>query len=121
MGPNVSGNSETNRERRNRGVPRSNEVVGVDRADELGCLCVPFGNDVRVALIRRGHGRFAASVIGQLPSNDARLIGIARNHKLYILVEFFSDLHIGVKFVMCLRYAELFNVKIHTTYEISSK
>ena len=96
-------------------------MIGVDRADEFGCLCVPFGDGIRVALTRSGQSRVAAGVIGQLPSNDAWLIDIARNHKLYILVEFSSDSHVRVKFVMRLRYAELFDVKIHTTYEISGK
>ncbi len=62
-------------------IPRSNEMIGIDRADELGCLCVPSCNGVCVAAIRRGKSRIATSVIGQFPGNDARLIGVARNYK----------------------------------------
>ena len=105
----------------NRGAPRCNEVIGVDRADEFGCVCVPQGDGVCVAKIGRGQGRVAASVIGDLPSNDARLIDVARNYKLYILVEFFSDHHIGIKFVMGLCYTKLLDIKIHTAYVISSQ
>lgn len=81
MGPDVNGNSGSHLGATEWRVPRSNEVIGIDRADELGCLRVPSGDGVCVAVIRRGKSRATASVIGQLPSNDTWLIGVARNHE----------------------------------------
>jgi hypothetical protein len=95
-------------------------MITIDRADELGCLCVPPGDSVCVALIRSGKGRSAAGVIGQFPSNDAWLIDVARNYKPYILVKCFPDLLIRVKFVMRLPYTKLLNIDIHTTYIVSN-
>lgn len=83
-------------------VPCSYEVIGIDRTDVIGCICVPLGDGIRVAEFRSAKCRVAASVIGQFPSDDGRLVGIARNNELHIVEEFLPDAHIGVKFVMCL-------------------
>jgi hypothetical protein len=120
MDPDVNGNLGSHPGAIEWRIPRSNEMIGIDRADELGCLCVPFCNSVCVAAIRRGKSRVATSVIGQFPGNDARLIGVSRNYKPYVFIEFLSDLLIGVKFVMCLLYTKLLNIGIHTAYAISS-
>ncbi len=97
-------------------VPRSDEVITIDRADELGCLGVPPGDSVCVAVFRSGKGRDAAGVIGQFPRDDAWLIGVARNYKLYILVKFLPDLLIGEEFIMGLLFTKLLNIGIHTAY-----
>ena len=94
-------------------VPRSDKMIGIDGAEKVGCLCVPPGDGVRVALIRSAEGRVAASIVGQLPCKDVWLIDIARNDKLYKLVELLPDVHIGVKFVMLLLYAKFSNVGVH--------
>ena len=95
-------------------------MIAIDRADELGRLCVPSGDGVRVALIRSGKGRSAAGVVGKFPSDDAWLIGVARNYKPYILVKCFPDLLIRVKFVMGLLCTKLLNIGIHTAYVVSN-
>jgi len=59
-----NGNSGSHPEATEYRVPRSNEVIGIDGADEFGCLCVPSGDGVCVAVTRRGKSRAAASVIG---------------------------------------------------------
>jgi hypothetical protein len=97
------------------GIPRSDKMIGIDATNKTRCICVPLGDDVRVALPRSFNGRVAASVIGQLPGKDSGLINIARNDKLYIFEELLPDVHVGVKFVMCLLYTKFSNVSIHTT------
>jgi hypothetical protein len=42
----VNVNLESHPRAKDKKVPRSDEVIGVDRADELGCLCVPSGDGV---------------------------------------------------------------------------
>ena len=95
-------------------------MIGIDRADELGRLCVPPGDGVCVAVIRRRKVRHAAGVIGQFPSNDAWLIGVAQNYSPYILVKCFPDLLIGVKVIMRLLFTKLLNIDIHTAYVVSN-
>ena len=96
-------------------------MIAIDRADELGCLCVPPGDGVCVAVFRRGKGRGAAGVISQFPANDAWFVGVARNYKLDILVECLPDLLIGVEFIMGLLYTKLLNISIHTAYVVSDQ
>lgn len=93
-------------------------MIAIDRADELGRLCVPPGEGVRVALIRRGNGRGTTGVIGQFPSNDAWLVGVARSYKLHILVKCFPDMLICVKFIMRPLCPKRLNIDIHTTYVV---
>lgn len=96
-------------------------MIGIDRADELGCVGVPPGDGVCVAVLRRGKGRGAAGVIGQFPSNDAWLIAVAPDYSFYILVKLFPYLLVRVKFVMRLLFStELLNIDIHTAYMVSS-
>ncbi len=98
------------------GVPRSNQVIGIDGLDETGFICVPLGDGVRVAARRSANTRVATRVVGQLPGHDGRLIGVARDDKLNKLVELRPDVHISVKLVMRLIYTKLLNVKVHTAY-----
>ena len=83
-------------------VPGSYKVIGVDGTDVIGRICVPLGDGIGVAEFRSRKCRVAASVIGQFPSDDGRLVGIARNNKLHIVEEFLPDVRIGEKFVVCL-------------------
>src|SRR6266852_2507838 len=99
-------------------VPRSDEVITIYRADELGCLGVPPGDGVCVAVFRSGKGRDAAGVVRQFPRDDACLIGVARNYKLNILVECLPDLLIGEEFIVGLLFTKLLNIGIHTAYSI---
>jgi len=95
--------------------PRRNEVVGIDGKDELGNIGVPLGDRLRGAGRRRVKGRLAARVIGQLPGEEARVVGEARNDSLEILLEELADGLTSVELVMCLCLSELANVGIHAT------
>ena len=78
------------------GVPRSNQVIGIDRLDEPRFIYVPLRDGIRVPARRRDSARVAMRVVSQLPGHDRWLIGVARNDKLNKLVElhrmFRSDL-----------------------------
>ena len=96
--------------------PRSDEVVGIDGKDELGNIGMPLGDRLRSAGRRRGKGRAAAGVIGQLPAEEGSAIDVTRNNSLEILLEEPADGFISVKLVMRLCRSELANVGIHATW-----
>ena len=118
MDPDVNASLECHPRAKEEKVPRSNQVIAIDRANELGCLGVPPSEGVCVALIRRGKGRGTTGVVGQFPSNDAWFIGVARNYKPYILVKCFPDVLVREKFIMRLLCTKLLNIGIHTAYAV---
>ena len=90
-------------------------MIGIDGLGELGFICMPLGDGVCVAARRSANTRVATKIIGELPGHDGRLIGIAHDDKLNKHVELCPHVQISVKLVMCLFYAKLLNIKVHTT------
>lgn len=95
--------------------PRGKEVVGIDGKDEFGDIGMPLSDRQRVAGRRSDKGRAAARVIGQLPAKEGRVVDVASNDGLEIILEEPADSLINVEFVMCLRLGEFANVSIHAT------
>ena len=96
--------------------PRSDEVIGIDGNNELGNIGMPLGDRLCSAGRRRGKGRAAARVIGQLPAEEGGAVYVTRNDSLEILLEESADSFISVELVMRLCLAELANIGIHATW-----
>jgi hypothetical protein len=96
-------------------------MVGVDGKNEIGNVGMPLGDRLRIARRRRGKGRAAARVIGQLPAEEGSAVGVTRNDSLKIILEEVADSLISIELVMRLCLGELSNVGIHATIVIGKE